>query len=120
MRNSALNIVFIVINSIELVLGVIGGGAFLLLGAFLFVFSGLDGGQDYRVVSAFLVFFLITSMMTLIGSLITNIVCLVDRQRSLKNGTEQSKGKWVAAVVLGCSNAVLFLGFLISVIVLIL
>ena len=104
MNKNGLNIAFIVINTLEIALGVGIGGALLLIGSFLLIFSGLDGSEDLRVPSAFMMFFLIATVATAIASLVLSIICIVTRKKIQTTGMGQIKGKWITSIVLGGTN----------------
>ncbi|MCR4649488.1 MAG: hypothetical protein K5776_10480 [Lachnospiraceae bacterium] len=101
MKNNVSNIVLIVINSIEIVFGILACTFMFPLGALMFLFSGLDGASDERLSSALMILFLIAMLIAACASLIINILCIIERKRNQKMEAELSKGKRIASVSLG-------------------
>ena len=106
MKNNVLNIVFIVIDGIELVLGTAFGSALLLIGYVMLIFSGLDGSQDERLPSAVMLLSLVAVIATAIASLVLSIMCISARSRSRK--------KWIASIAVSASNIIFLLIFFIA------
>ena len=114
MKNNALNIVFVVLNVIEIAVGAASSGVLFFIGAMMFLFSGLDGAPDYRLSSALMLVFLAATIITAIASLVLNIACMIDRKRNRKTGTELSKGKWITSIALGGSSLVCMAVFVVA------
>ncbi len=112
MKNNALNIIFIVINSLEIGLLAVVSGVLACLTVLMFLFSGLDGAPDERMSSVLMIVFLAATIITAIMSLILNIICVRTRKKNQKTGIELPKGKWIASIAFGGANLV-FLALLI-------